>query len=365
MTEVLELGAPRVVRGGRDERAEVLLLAGLAAVVTIFVLAQSAGHGILAIDFRQAYLPAGRRVLAGASPYAWSAERIAEGAAFVYPALAAILFAPLAALAGQPASVVWTGLCLLAVPATLAALGVRDRRLYATALIWPTVVAGWQTANLTLLLGLGIALIWRLRDRPLAVGLLAALLVSLKPFTWPVELWLIATGRRRAAGASLLGAVALNAVAWAIVGPGEIEPYIRLSGSVSGALERRGYGLLSLAAHAGLPSLAGWALLLASSLALALVVLRAGLRGEERRALALSVALMLCASPLVWNHYGALLLVPMAIARPRLSALWLAPILLWVCPSDGAVLWQIALAVLVTFVCLHRLASPAAPAPAR
>ena len=41
------------------------------------------------------------------------------------------------------------------------------------------------------------------------------------------------------------------------------------------------------------------------------------------------------AEPIVWLHYLVLLLVPLAIARPRFSLLWLLPVLLWVSPKPG------------------------------
>jgi hypothetical protein len=39
-------------------------------------------------------------------------------------------------------------------------------------------------------------------------------------------------------------------------------------------------------------------------------------------------------SPLVWLHYFVLLLVLLAILRPRFGPLWIAPLVLWICP-DG------------------------------
>jgi len=40
----------------------------------------------------------------------------------------------------------------------------------------------------------------------------------------------------------------------------------------------------------------------------------------------------LVASPIVWPHYLALLLVPIALVSPGLSALWLVPLLAYVAP---------------------------------
>ena len=37
----------------------------------------------------------------------------------------------------------------------------------------------------------------------------------------------------------------------------------------------------------------------------------------------------------MWLHYLVLLLVPLAIARPRFSAIWLVPLLLWLTPLNG------------------------------
>ena len=43
----------------------------------------------------------------------------------------------------------------------------------------------------------------------------------------------------------------------------------------------------------------------------------------------------LALSPIVWLHYLVVLLVPMAISRPRFTTLWLLPVLLWISPKPG------------------------------
>ena len=50
-----------------------------------------------------------------------------------------------------------------AVLATLRALDVRDWRCYGVAFLWPPVLSAIQTGNITLLLGLCAALVWRFR----------------------------------------------------------------------------------------------------------------------------------------------------------------------------------------------------------
>ena len=49
---------------------------------------------------------------------------------------------------------------------------------------------------------------------------------------------------------------------------------------------------------------------------------------RDLRSLTLTLAAALALTPVVWNHYFVLLLIPVAISRPHLSGLWLAPIAL-------------------------------------
>jgi Glycosyltransferase family 87 len=319
-------------------------------IATGYLLHQVLAGHLVAVDFRQAYWVAGARVLHGSSPYSWSAEAIRSGAAFVYPALSALLFAPFGAISVGAGEALFTAISILAALATLRVLDVRDGRLYGLVLVCAPVVAAWQTANLTLLLVLGLALLWRHRERPAAAGVLAAVLVSLKPFTWPVALWLLATRRYRALGWALGAAVALNLVAWGVIGFGQVGSYLHLSREVTGALVGSGYGVIASAIALGADRALGTALEAGLSCALAGGCLLAGRRGREREALTVCVVLMLAASPLVWNHYFALLIVPLAIARPRLSWIWSVGLVLWVCPSDGAAAWQVAVAWLAVAV---------------
>ena len=56
--------------------------------------------------------------------------------------------------------------------------------------------------------------------------------------------------------------------------------------------------------------------------------------GQEIGSFTLAVAACLALSPVVWLHYLTLLIAPLGLARPRFSALWLLPIVLWVSPRD-------------------------------
>jgi len=58
-------------------------------------------------------------------------------------------------------------------------------------------------------------------------------------------------------------------------------------------------------------------------------------RGEDFQAFTLALAAALAFSPIIWLHYFVLLVVPLAIARPRFSAIWLMPLVLFLTPLNG------------------------------
>jgi hypothetical protein len=334
-------------------------------VATLWLIHLYLAQHDLAVDFRREYWVAGGRVLHGLSPYAWTKGEIAIGVSFPYPAFAAIVFVPFSLLSRGASEGVFIALSMVALIAALRVLTVRDWRLYALVFLWWPVVAAWQTANVTLLLVLGLALTWRHRDRPFVTGLIGAVLLSLKPFTWPLLLWLVATRRYRAAGWAVAVGAGLNLVAWSILGFGGVSQFLHLTGDVTDALYRTGYGAVALAAHLGLSRAAGTVLEIVLAAAVALACLVVGRRGRDRQALALCVGLMLVASPLVWNHYLALLIAPLAIARPRLDRMWVLPLALWVCPSIGVATWHAALTWVVVSWLVFRLGAQVPAAATR
>jgi hypothetical protein len=323
----------------------VLLPAALTVVAVMAWRLLLRGPSV-AFDFQYAYWPAGHHVLLGLSPYAWTHTQIVNRVEFVYPALSAVLFAPLALIGRSAGSVLMMLLAIALVPATLRLLCVRDTRVYGVALLWLPVYGAWQTANETVFMMFGLACVWRWRERPLVAGFLTAAMLSLKPVLWPLFLWLLVTRRWRASISTLCFALALNLAAWSVIGFGQIGRYLSAVSADTKAGWRVGYGVPALLGHFGAGLTAGAVVMLALSLVLAAAVLHAAvIKRDELRALALTVALALASSPLVWSHYLVFLLVPLAVARPRLHWGWLLPVLLWCSPVGAAVhTWQ-ALAV--------------------
>jgi len=305
----------------------------------------------LAVDFRHELWPGGRAVLDGLSPYPPLAD-VQTGARFVFPAPAALLMAPIALLPLAGAVIVFTVLVACAGFLTLRVLGVTDWRVYGAALLWAPVVSAVQTANLTLLLALAAALVWRYRDRAWLAGAALGAAVALKLILWPLFIWLLATRRYKASAVSLAVAAAFTAASFAVVG--HLDYYVDVARELDATFAPKSYTpyalALKLGASAGVAHVIGYAIAATSLLAV-----------WRCKSFTLAIFAVLLASPVVWLHYFALLIVPMAILRPRFSPLWLLPLLAWPAPGTwNGHTWQTALMLAVlaaTALALLRAAS--------
>ena len=219
---------------------------------------------------------------------------------------------------------------------TLWLLEVRDVRCYAAALLWVPSISGVLLANVSIPLAFALAVLWRYRDRVWPPGLALGLSVSAK-------LRPLADVRLDARDSET-----------ACRGCGDRDRHRRDARRVGGHRVRRAdgypdlvrrlsdiqaensYSLVGMAATAGLPDAVGRALTLVvgGGLLVGLRALRAPRGRRSRRSRARSRRRSRC-RPIVWLHYLVVLLVPLAIARPRFSAIWLLPILLWVSPKPG------------------------------
>jgi hypothetical protein len=248
------------------------------------------------------------------------------------------------------AAVVAMLVSLAALMGAIALVGVRDVRCFAALIIW---APGWnslETANVSALLTLLVALAWRFRGKPSVLASTLGVMVSLKLFLWPLFVWAASTRRTTAAVLGCVVAVALTICTWAAIGFAGLRAYPdllrRVASQDSYSLERMGtaVGLSPRVSYVGT--------LIASGLLVVLCIAWAR-RGDEPRALLAAVAAALAGTPVLWLHYLVLLAVPLALLRPRFSALWLLPVVLWICPrsdvSDHLTLFVPA-AVTATFV---------------
>jgi len=296
----------------------------------------------LAYDFSHAYLPAGRAVLAGHSPFpAATAAALAPRTAFVYPPLTAYLAAPFTAIPTGWAEAVATALAIVAVVLILAVVGVRDWRCYMVVFGWEPTFSAIQTANVNLLIALGLALLWRYRDRPLAAALVTGTMIALKPFLWPVAIWLLCTRRGKTAIASAGAAAVLVVAPWAAIGFAGLRRYPHLLSLLSTVEGKDAYTIQALLAPA-----TSWHVAQALGIAAGAAVLGAVVwigAKEEKSSFALAVAACLLLSPVVWMDYFVFLLVVLGVLVGRLQRAWLLPLLFWLAPQVGnGAAWQTA-----------------------
>lgn len=279
--------------------------------------------------FREAFLGAADDVLHGESPYPEEGDAgLARGTAYVYPPVVAQVLIPFTFVPEAVAVVAFALLLVAAVFATLALLDVRDWRCYGLALLWPPVLSAVHVENVTILMGLAAALVWRFRDRP-AGGLALGASIAVKPLLWPLGAWLLATRSLRVLGWAAVSAVLLLVVSWAAIGFAGLLEYESLLRGLSDAMDEWGYSVYALALDLGAGNTFAKALWLAVALLLLVASFAVAHRGDERRAFMLGVAAVIACSPIVWLHYFALLLLVVAVAQPTLGVAWLAPFLMF------------------------------------
>ena len=127
----------------------------------------------------------------------------------------------------------------------------------------------------------------------------------------------------------------MTLTAWAAIGFDGLGGYLDLLQRLSDIQSENSYSIVGMASTLGLNDTVGRVatVLVGGGLLVACAVLAR--HGDDARSFTCAVAATLALSPIVWLHYLVLLLVPLAIARPRFSIIWLLPILLWTSPRPG------------------------------
>lgn len=349
--------------------AEVLLFVVAPAALTVWALRYYHGNHRLAYDFHYGIWPVGHRVLHGITPYepgAWFRPDPTVG--FVYPAPAALLFAPAALVSRDVGDALATAGAIAAPLITLRLLGVSDWRAYGFVFLWSPVLAGWQNANLSIFFVPLVAALWVLRSRQVLVGLLLGTLVAIKLLLWPFALFFLATRRYVAVGYAVGAAVVLNVVAWAVVGFDEVERYRAGVNRFRDLHEDNRLSVVGLVERLGAERPLAYAVVGVGAAALLAAAVIVGRRGDEPLSFELVLATSLMATPVMELHYLALLVVAVGLMRRELALVWALPLLLWVAGrvQDPAA-WQVAAThaiVAATFAVAAITRSPPRSAPA-
>lgn len=308
-----------------------------------------------AFDFKQFWQGA-RDIVDGVSPYPsrdllQSADDslgpvgIQEVFRFPYPAPCAWLLVPFGVLPFNVAATIYTVLAAAAIPAGLRLVGVKDVRILTLTFGFATVGGAIRLGTLTPMLFLACALLWRYRDRRWIAASATSVAVVMKMFLWPLAIWLLAT-RRVAAGLTAIGLVAGATIAgWAAIGFTGMASYPELLDKLTGVVADRGYSMVALGTQLGLDEGSAGVLPYVIGAPILVWAVIVGRRGRERESFALALAASIVLTPIVWQHYFTLLLLPLAIARPRFSWAWLLPLAYWAAPTQETFgdLWRTAI----------------------
>ncbi len=300
----------------RLDRAPALLpplSIGVFVLVVGAVLAAS--RDTFGFDFL-AYHQAAERVLAGQRLYDTSFEQTGGFGLFYYPPPFVLPVLPLALLDGRTAALVWLGLLLAAFFAAIALLPVRTNVKWGLVLLagvsWP-VAYTFKLGQVGPLLMLAFAIGWRWLDRPMRLGSSAAVgtLIKLQPALLLV--WAALTGRWAAVAAGAAVVLVACLLATAVVGADAWTDYLQLLRQVSDPiLTPHNFTTGAVAYQQGVPAPIAAALQVATSAIVVVALLLAVRFATAEASFLVAVVASQLLSPVLWDHYAVILLLPVA-----------------------------------------------------
>jgi hypothetical protein len=331
--------------GGPTRPRDIVLFALLPLVFATAVLAISAhGSSAYGVEFKGNLWEPAKRILAGESPYQPArlddllhgrGPDVGRGyiAQAVYPAPAHVAAVPFGLLPLGVAVPLFIVLSTLGLVIALWLLEVRDWRCYGLVFLAIPTVHALNLGGLTPLLLLGVAVLWRYRDRPWVTATAAAALVAAKLYLWPLVVWL-ALRFRGALLASALTAVFMI-VGWAVIGFAGFTGYPHLLRTLAHIHQLDTYALPTIGFKLGLSLHHAREAAVIVGLALLAAALLFARRRNEQGSFALALAASLALTPIVWQQYFLLLFVPIAFVSPRLGLPWILGLTFWLASSEG------------------------------
>lgn len=275
-----------------------------------------------AFDFR-AYYDAVERLASTGTPYQAATVngpfQPTSSGLYLYSPVPAVLMLPLSALSLDVATIAWLGLRLVVLVVTCALMPVarpiRLATLGIAAMSWP-VLYDLNLGNVSLFITFLAVLGWRQLDRPLGSLALAAA-ITIRPTMALLAASQLVRGAWRPlalTGVALFGLVLLTLP---FVGIGGWADYLTLLRNVQGVTgEPSNVDLASALLRLGGPAwAASVALVIGYAVAVAAVLL--SLRRDRELSYVVTVVATLLLSPLLWEHYLTLLLLPAAFLASR------------------------------------------------
>jgi len=297
------------------------LLAALLPIVAILSVAVFVGATLavagdtLGFDYL-AYDVAAKRVLAGQPLYDMGFEAIKGWGLFYYPPLFLPFILPLGLLDPTVATWLWTAIILVAFFVGVAILPVSRPIQWVIVLLaglsWPFVYA-IKLGQVGPLLFLTFALGWRWMDNPARLGLSAAIGTAIKIQPALILLWAVLTRRWRAAAIGFIALLILAAIATLIAGLASWGDFLTLMRKVVDPIRtERNMTPGAVLFRLGLdPDGAGLVQIVSTIVVLAVVVV-AALRATHEASYLVTVTASQLLSPVLWDHYAMLLLLPVA-----------------------------------------------------
>jgi hypothetical protein len=293
--------------------AIVVTVAGIGAIL-------ATSGDTLGYDY-QAYVRAARRLLDGQQLYDPAVDLAGGFAVYLYPPPFAIAMAPFAALPDVIGQWLWIALLIAAFFGGVAAMPVsRDVRwivLLLGGMDWP-VLYGLKLGQVSALLFLAFALTWRWIDRPVAFGVTSAAgtIIKLQPAL--LFGWAALTGRWRAlvaGGASLLAAALVSTL---MAGSSAWGDYLSLLSRVSAPVTTpHNFTPGAVAFQLGVGEGAAAAIQIVVMLGVVLIVLACVRFASAEASLLATIVGSQLLSPLLWDHYAIVLLLPTAFLLAR------------------------------------------------
>jgi hypothetical protein len=337
----------------------ILAVTAFAAVTGLIVLAAVAA-GTFGFDFL-AYHQAATRVLHGERLYDPSVLVTGGFGLFYYPPPFVLAILPFALLPAGVATWLWLLMSVTMLVVAIAILPViptvRWTTLLLAGLSWPVAYA-LKLGQVGPLLMLLFAVAWRWLDRPVAVGAAGAVGAIAKIQPGIVLVWALLTRRFAALAVGAVTLVVAGLIATVLLGGiGVWQDYIALLRNVSDPITTpHNFTPGATAYQAGVPAAIATAIQVTSSVLVVIAVVGAAVRTRPDASLLVAAVASQLLSPVLWDHYAMLLLLPVAWLleqRRWWAALiplatsaatlyvnlpaWIYPVLFWI--TLLAVLW--------------------------
>jgi alpha-1,2-mannosyltransferase len=277
--------------------------------------------GTLGYDFL-AYHQAANRVLSGERLYDPAVQQTGGFGLFYYPPPFVLVVLPLAWFEPSLATWMWTGLSLAAFLAGVLVMPVKPTVRWLIVLLaglsWPLAYA-LKLGQVGPLLFLLFALGWRYLHDPRAVGVAAGVGTIVKIQPGLLFVWAALTKRWGAVAVGLVTVVAASLVATLIAGgPSIWVDYVALLRNVSDPITTpHNFTPGAVAYQLGTPIVVAASIQVISSLAAVIVVVIAALRASAATSYLATLIASQLLSPVLWDHYAMLLLLPVAYLLER------------------------------------------------